>query len=91
MRKKTYVDERGNATINNHKMEWRFKRSKGASAFGIKASRIFELDLKKDGVLTGSYDLGWTKRINNEDAESKLCLEHILNTYGKERTKKNAD
>lgn len=91
MRKNFYPDEKGKNVINDHKMEWKFKRSKGESAFGIKGSRIFELELKKDGVVTGFYDKGWTTRIKDEDTESKLCLEHILNTFGKEKKKERSD
>ena len=91
MRKNFYPDEKGKNVIDGHKMEWKFKRSKGESAFGIKGSRIFELELKKDGVVTGYYDKGWTTRIKDEDAESKLCLEHILNTFGKEKKKVKID
>lgn len=89
--KRVYPDERGKATINNHKFEWRFKRSKGESIFGIKGSRIFELDLNKDGALVGSYEKGWSKRIPDDDSDSKLCLDHIIATYGKEKRKEKKD
>ena len=85
--KKVYPDECGKTTINGHLMEWRFKRSKGESAFGIRGSRIFELELKRDGLVTAEYGHGWSKLIQKDDEESTLCLEHILNTYGKEKRK----
>lgn len=89
--KNFYPDEKGKNVINGHKMEWRFKRSKGESVFGIKGSRIFELELKKDDAVTGSYERGWVTRIKDDDNESKLCLEHILNTFGKEKKKERKD
>ena len=85
--KNVYPDEYGKTTINGVKMEWRFKRSKGESIFGIRGSRIFELEMKRDGIVSGSYSRGWTKKINKDDEESALCLEHILNTYGREKRK----
>ena len=89
--KKVYPDEYGKATINGHKMEWRIKRSKNESAFGIRGSRIFELELKRDGVVSGEYGRGWSKQISKDDEESTLCLEHILNTFGKEKRKEKKD
>ena len=85
--KSVYPDEYGKTTINGAKMEWRFKRSKGESIFGIRGSRIFELELKRNGIISGSYERGWSKKIANDDEESSLCLEHILNTYGREKRK----
>lgn len=84
---KMYPDEHGSIHINNVLMEWTFKRSKGESVFGIRGSRIFKLLLKRDGVVSGKYDRGWEKMIEKDDDESQLCLEHILNTYGKEKKK----
>lgn len=91
--KSFYQEEQGKAAINGHKFEWKMKRTKGESAFGIKGSRIFGLEIKKDGFITGAYDRGWSVRIRDDDADTKLCLDHILNTYGKEKkkVKKDAD
>lgn len=89
--KNVYPDEYGKTTINGHKMEWRFKRSKAESAFGIRGSRIFELELKRDGTITAEYGHGWSKLIQKDDEESTLCLEHILNTYGKEKRKEKKE
>lgn len=86
-----YKEEQGKTTFNGHKFEWKMKRTKGESAFGIKGSRIFGLEIKKDGFITGVYDRGWTVRIRNDDDDTKLCLEHLLNTYGKEKKKKKYD
>lgn len=89
--KKVYPDEYGKTTINGHKMEWRFIRSKSESAFGIRGSRIFELEIKRDGIVSAEYGRGWSKQIAKDDEESILCLEHILNTYGKEKERRRKD
>ena len=83
--KKTYPDEYGKTMINGEKMEWRFKRSKGESIFGIRGSRIFELEIKRNGNVSALYERGWAKQIAKDDEETALCLEHVLNTYGKEK------
>lgn len=89
--KKVYPDEYGKTTINGQKMEWRFKRSKSESAFGIRGSRIFELEIKRNGMVSAAYERGWTKQIAKDDEESPLCLEHILKTYGKEKATKRKE
>ncbi len=89
--KKVYPDEYGKTMINGVKMEWRFKRSKSESAFGIRGSRIFELEIKRDGKVTALYERGWAKRIGKDDEETTLCLEHILGTYGKEKQNKRKE
>lgn len=89
--KKAYPDEYGKTTINGEKMEWKFKRSKGESFFGIRGSRIFELEIKKGGKVSAQYERGWIKQIAKDDEETTLCLEHILNTYGKEKPKKRKE
>lgn len=89
--KKGYPDEYGKTTINGQKMEWRLKRSKGESVFGIRGSRIFELGIKRNGSVSAEYERGWVKQIPKDDEETALCLEHILNTYGKEKTKKRKE
>ena len=86
-----YNEEQGQTAFNGHKFEWKMKRTKGESVFGIKGSRIFGLQLKKDGAVVGLYDRGWLVRIKDDDADTKLCLEHLLNTYGKEKKKKKYD
>ena len=68
--KKVYPDEYGKTTINGHKMEWRFKRSKSESIFGIRGSRIFELEIKRDGIVTAEYGRGWAKLMSKDDEES---------------------
>ena len=89
--KKVYPDEYGKTTVNGVKMEWKFKRSKSESFFGIRGSRIFELEIKRDGKVSAQYEKGWIKQIAKDDEESSLCLEHILNTYGKEKANKRKE
>ena len=80
--------ETGTMTINGHKMTWSFKRTKGECASGIRASRIFYLQLHKDGELVGDYDMGWSKKIFDEDEESSLCLTYLPDRFGREVKKK---
>lgn len=89
--KKVYPDEYGKTTINGQKMEWKFKRSKSESAFGVRGSRIFQLEIKRNGTVSAMYDRGWAKQIAKDDEETPLCLEHILNTYGREKPKKRKE
>ena len=89
--KKAYPDEYGKTTINGEKMEWRFKRSKGESFFGIRGSRIFELEITKNGKVTGVYKKGWTQQIQDEDEESALLLGFLVDKYGKDAPKKRKE
>jgi len=85
--KTAYPEENGKIKINGCEMEWRMKRSKGESIFGIRGSRIFELVLKKDGVVTLEYGRAYLKRPAKEDEETALCLGHLLEKFGKEKKK----
>ena len=81
--KTIYPEERGKTDINGHHMRWVFRRSKGESAFGIKASRIFDLKIYKDDKLTLDYGRGYSLKPDESDEETNVCLKHLLNTYGK--------
>lgn len=85
--KSVYPEEKGSVQINGHKMEYVMRRSKGESAFGIQGSRIFALEIKRDGVITGTYEHGWSKKIDKDDEESTLCLQFLIKTYGREKRK----
>lgn len=89
--KSRFPEERGNMTINGHKMEWVLKRSKGESCFGIRSSRIFELELKKDGEVTLEYGRGYSRRPNQEDEETALCLSHLIERYGRVKKKEKKE
>ena len=91
MRRMNVTPESGQITINGSRMSWVMKRSKGESIFGIHGSRIFELELKKDGKTTGIYEKGWTKPISNEDEASILCLRYLTDKFGKEKAKKKKE
>ena len=87
---KKSVPERGKMDINGHKMEWEIHRSQNPSIFGINQSRIFELNLYRDGTMTADFNKKWIKVPYVEDEESALCIQHLIDTYGKviKRTKK---
>ena len=85
--KSVYPEENGSVMINGHKMEYTFRRSKGESAFGIRGSRIFYLELKRDGKLSGKYERAWCPKIDNDDEESALCLQYLIREFGKEKRK----
>jgi hypothetical protein len=85
--KSVYPEEKGKITINGCQMEWVLRRSKGESCFGIRSSRIFELELKKDGKVTLEYGRGYSKQPDKEDEESALCLNYLLDKYGRSKKK----
>ena len=85
--KTTYPEENGKITINGHKMEYAFRRSKAESAFGIRGSRIFELTVMKDGKKTLEYGRGYSLKPEKEDEETALCLSHLVGTFGKMKKK----
>jgi hypothetical protein len=85
--KTKYPEEKGKLQINGHQMEWILRRSKGESAFGIRASRIFELQIKRDGKVTLEYGRGLGIRPDKDDEETPLCLNHVINTYGRNKKK----
>jgi hypothetical protein len=93
MKKQHYANESGSMDILGHKMEWTMKRSKTASAFGVCGSRIFYLEMKKDGKVVGLYDRGWSvgKKIDKEDEEGMLCLRYLVDKYGKDIPKKKRE
>ena len=80
-----YTPEKGEMEIQGAKMSWTMIRSKAESAFGIRGSRIFHLELYKNGTLVGEYDRGWGKKIQAEDEESALCLSYLISRYGKNK------
>ena len=83
--------ENGELMVNGHKMTFTMKRSKGESAFGVRGSRIFELEIKKDGNVSGHYERGWIKRIPDEDEESALFLSFLVDKYGKAKKVKKKE
>lgn len=91
MKKMNAIPEHGALVVNGHKMTSTMLRSKTESAFGVRGSRIFELEIKKDGVLTGRYSRGWTKQIESEDEESTLFLSYLIDKFGKNKPKKKKE
>ena len=93
MKKVHFQPENGETVINGHKMSWVIKRSKTASAFGLRGSRIFYLVLKKDGKPVGLYDRGWRtdRQIDKEDEESALCVSYLVDKFGKDTPRKRKE
>lgn len=89
--KNVYPEENGKIEINGHWMEWKMRRSKGGSIFGIHGSRIFELSLMKDKGLTLEYNRGYLRKPEKEDEETALCLSYLLDKFGKEKKKEKKD
>lgn len=90
VRKQHFPNENGEITINGHIMSWQMKRCRTPSAFGVRGSRIFYLELKKDGKTVCKFDHGWdiSKRLNNEDEEAVLCVSYLVDKFGKDTPKK---
>ena len=86
-----YPEEKGKTTINGHLMEWVLRRSKGESCFGIRSSRIFELELKKDGQVTLEYGRGYSRKPDKEDEETSLCLSYLIDKYGRNKKKERQE
>ena len=91
MKKMNIVPDNGSIEINGYKMEFVMRRSKTESAFGIRGSRIFELEMKKDGNVTGKYAQGWLKQVSEEDEETALLLSYLVDKYGRSRPKKKKE
>ena len=85
--KQPYPEENGKIKIKDCQMEWRMRRSKGESVFGIRGSRIFELTIIKDGKKTLEYERGYSKKPAEEDEETALCLSFLIDRYGKVKKK----
>ena len=80
--------EKGKMEINGCQMNWEMIRSKTPSIFGIDQSRIYELNLYRDGTLTADYNRKWIRVPDTEDEASSLCLQYLVGRYGKEKEKK---
>lgn len=93
MKKQHYANEHGEMTINGHKMAWVMKRCRNASAFGLRSSRIFYLEIYKDGKKIGVFDRGWELgcRPDKEDEEASLCLSYLVDKFGKDQPKKKKE
>lgn len=94
MKKQHFQPEKGSITIHGHKMEWKMARSKNSSIFGIRGSRIFNLELMKDGNLIGVYDRGWDiskGKLYEEDEEAALCISYLVDKFGKDTPRKRKE
>lgn len=93
MKKQHFPNENGEITINGHKMSWTMKRCRTASAFGLHGSRIFCLELKKDGKVIGKFDHGWDmgKKPDKDDEEAALCVSYLIDKFGKDSPRKKKE
>ena len=91
MKKQHFQPERGSLVINKQKMEWKMQRTKTASAFGVRGSRIFDLEILRNGKVTGRYQKGWTQQIADEDEESALLLSFLVDKFGKDAPRKRKE
>lgn len=85
--KNAYPEEKGKIAINGRQMEWVLRRSKGESCFGIQGSRIFALELKKNGETVLDYERGLKVRPGTDDEETKACLGYLIDKYGRVKKK----
>lgn len=82
------IVEKGNMDINGHKMSWEMIRSQSPSVFGVNQSRIYELNLYRDGTLTADFNKKWIRVPYVDDEESALCIQHLVKTYGSKTERK---
>lgn len=86
--------EKGHTEILGHEMDWEIIRSKTGSVFGIRQSRIYELNLYRDGTLVADYRKKWLRTPSEEDEAAILCINYLIEHYGSEKKakeKKNHD
>lgn len=86
--KRPYTEEKGEMLINGHKMSWNMIRSEKPSVFGIQESRIYELNIFRDGTLTADYNRKWLKPPYIEDDETPICINYLVQRFGQENKKK---
>lgn len=81
------IPEKGKMTINGHQMDWQMFRSEKPSVMGISQSRIYELNLYRDGTMTADYNRKWIRIPSQDDEESALCLTYLTERFGQEKSK----
>ena len=81
------VPEKGKMTINGHEMSWEIIRSKTPSVFGLYHSRIYELNIFRDGTMTADYNKKWIRAPHADDEETPLCIQSLIEKYGSEKIK----
>jgi len=79
--------EKGTMIINGHTMAFEIIRSEKPSAFGVYQSRIYEMNIFRDGTLTADFNKKWIKVPNADDEETPLAIGHLIDAYGKEKIK----
>lgn len=76
--------------IDGHKMDYEMVRSKTPSVFGIQQSRIYELNLYRDGTLTADYNKRWLRTPYIDDEVSKRCIDELVDKFGSEKVKERS-
>ncbi len=85
---KYFYPEKGKFEIQGHEITYEMTRSQEPSIFGIQGSRIFELNMYRDGTMTVDYNKKWIKVPYGEDEISHLALQHLIEQFGQAKAKK---
>lgn len=80
--------EKGEMDILGRHFVYEMIRSKEPSAFGIQESRIYELNLWRNGTLTADYNKKWLKKPDVEDRASQIAVNELVREYGAAKEKK---
>lgn len=83
-----FTPEKGKFELEGHEIRYEMIRSNEPSAFGIQGSRIFELNLFKDGTMIADYCKKWIKVPYGEDDIGHMALQYMVEKYGQAKPKK---
>lgn len=83
-----FKPEKGSLDINGHKYQYEMLRSKEPSDFGIKRSRIFELNLYRDGTLVADFDKKWLIQPSKDNEDDQAALNELILKFGASKAKK---
>ena len=85
---RNFNPEKGKMEIQGHSISYEMVRSKEPSVFGIQGSRIFELNVYKDGTLILDFDKKWLIDRGKEDEIGQIVLQKLLDQFGQPKAKK---
>lgn len=83
-----FKPEKGSLDINGHKYQYEMLRSKEPSDFGIRRSRIFELNLYRDGTLVADFDKKWLIKPSEDNADDQAAMNELIDKFGAAKAKK---
>lgn len=83
-----FKPEKGSLDINGHKYQYEMFRSKEPSEFGIKRSRIFELNLYRDGTLVADFNKKWLIQPSKDNEDDQAALNELISKFGAAKAKK---